>query len=396
MVESQYEEMKSDKIVIYFGNVLYPDLDAASHRTIGNAKALRKLGYRVILIGTRKGETRSFFETKESFSGFDIYYFPDPQTPKQWKEYLFYYRPLKTIVESFPQIEAVILYNHPSISTRNIISYCHKHNIKVYADCTEWFDPQGISVHNLIKRLDTWYRMKVVNAKLDGVIAISSFLQGFYIKKGCKTICVPPLIDMTDSKWAKEELDDYIPSDETVKLCYVGNPGAGVKDKLNYILTSLKRTLEKNPSVKCQLSIVGMTAQQYYEVFQDDATIYTFAIFMGRKPNMEALAVVKRSDFSIFLRERNLVCTAGFPTKFSESIACGTPVLTNLSSDLDKYLIDGKNGFIMDISSKDSLDSSLAKALQTSREELKRMKEYCCNEKTFDYHSYVGEFSKMF
>ena len=384
------------KTILYYGNVLYPDLDAASHRTIGNAKTLRELGYKVVFVGTRKGENRPILETKEEFAGFDIYYFADPETTKQWKDYLFGFSPLKEVLSSMENVSAVILYNHPSISTKKIISFCHHKGIDVYADCTEWFDPQGISVHNIIKRLDTWYRMKVVNAKLDGVIAISSFLQDFYIKKGCKTICVPPLIDLTDNKWAKEGLEDYIPSDETVKLCYVGNPGAGVKDKLNYILTSLKRTLEKNPSVKCQLSIVGMTAQQYYEVFQDYATIYTFANFMGRKPNMEALAVVKRSDFSIFLRERNLVCTAGFPTKFSESIACGTPVLTNLSSDLDKYLVDGKNGFIIDISSKDSLDSSLAKALHTSREELKRMKEYCCNEKTFDYHSYVGEFSKMF
>ena len=28
------------KTILYYGNVLYPDLDAASHRTIGNAKSL--------------------------------------------------------------------------------------------------------------------------------------------------------------------------------------------------------------------------------------------------------------------------------------------------------------------------------------------------------------------
>lgn len=384
------------KTIVYFGNVLYPDLDAASHRTIGNAKALRELGYQVILIGTRKSETRSILDTKESFAGFDIYYFADPQTGKQWKSYLFGLEPLKIVLSALSNVTAVVLYNHPSISTKNTINYCHKRNIKVFADCTEWFDPQGISVHNVVKKLDTWYRMRVVNAKLDGVIAISSFLQEYYNKKGCKTICVPPLIDLTDSKWEKTDTICSEDEDNTIKLCYVGNPGAGEKDKLSYILAALKRVSSKAPNLRFRISIVGMTAQQYMDVFKTDVSEYSFAKFLGRKPNREALMIVKWSDFSIFLRDTNLVCTAGFPTKFSESIACGTPVLTNLSSDIGNYLVVGKNGYIMDISSKEKLDNSLVRALFTPKSELIKMKQYCCEDKTFDYHSYINEFNKMF
>jgi glycosyltransferase involved in cell wall biosynthesis len=109
------------------------------------------------------------------------------------------------------------------------------------------------------------------------------------------------------------------------------------------------------------------------DVFKTDASEYSFAKILGCKPNTEALKIVKRSDFSIFLRDNNLVCTAGFPTKFSESIACGTPVLTNLSSDLGKYLIEGKNGYIMDISSEDKLDESIIRAFSTPMNELKKM-----------------------
>lgn len=383
------------KTIIYFGNVLYPDLDAASHRTIGDAKALRELGYNVVLIGTRQREQRPVLETKEEFAGFDLYYFNDPKTPRQWSDYLFGYDPLIEVISKQENIEAVILYNHPSISSKRIKSYCQKKGIKVYADCTEWFDPQGFSIHNIIKRLDTWYRMRCVNQKLDGVIAISSFLQDFYNKRGCKTICVPPLIDLTQDKW-KFENSVGERKDDGVNLVYVGNPGAGTKDKLALIIAALNEVHKKYPEVIFKLDIIGMYQEQFYEVFKMDVSGLDFVHFLGRKPNIEALSHIKQSDYTIFLRENNLICTAGFPTKFSESIACGTPVLTNPSSDLGKYIQEGKNGFTMDITSMDNLVDSLHNALTIGKTQIGHMKKCCRDEKTFDYHSFVNEFAKMF
>ncbi len=381
--------------ILYYGNILYPDLDAASHRTIGNAKALRELGYNVVLVGIRKGEKRTILETKEIFEGFDIYYFADPRSLKQWKNYLFGYNPLKEVLAMLKDVGFVILYNHPSISTKKICSFCHKKGIKVYADCTEWFDPQGFSAHNIIKRLDTWYRMRCVNQKLDGVIAISSFLQDFYNKRGCKTICVPPLIDLTQDKW---KLEDSVGErkDDGVNLVYVGNPGAGTKDKLALIIAALDEVHKKYPEVNFKLDIIGMYQEQFFEVFKMDVSALDFVHFLGRKPNIEALSHIKQSDYTIFLREDNLICTAGFPTKFSESLACGTPVLTNPSSDLGRYIQDGKNGFTMDITSMDNLVDSLHNALSVDKTKIGQMKQYCREEKTFDYHSFINEFSKLF
>lgn len=383
------------RTIIYFGNVLYPDLDAASHRTIGNAKALKELGYKVVLIGTRKGENRPVLETKEEFAGFDIYYFADSETAGQWNDYLFGFDPLKVVMKEQDNVKSVILYNHPAISTKKVYSYCHRRGIKVYADCTEWFDPQGFSVHNVIKKLDTWYRMRHVNGKLDGVIAISSFLDKYYQEKGCKTICVPPLIDLAQNKWFVTD-NDTANGHNGIELVYVGNPGAGTKDKLSMIIRSLALLRQNHPDVSFKLDIIGMNKEQYHDVFKEDIEGYDFVTFLGRKPNVEALSHIKRSDYTIFLRENNLICTAGFPTKFSESIACGTPVLTNLSSDLGRYLKDGQNGFTMDITSEMSLVDSLLKALTVNKEKISEMKKLCREEKTFDYHSFVAEFAKMF
>jgi len=380
------------KTIVYYGNPCYPDKDASAHRTIGNGKALRELGYDVIFIGCRKGEKRNIMETCEQFNGFDIYYFCEPDTQSQWSQYLFDFKPLKEILD-LKDVGAVILYNHPAISTKRILKYCHQKGVKVYADCTEWYDPKGFSIHTAIKKADTWFRMKHVNKRLDGIIAISSFLQNYYNKSGCNTICVPPLIDMEDTKW-KTTVPDY-DNPDNIKLIYVGSPGAGTKDKLGLILKVLNDVKSKRPAITFLLDIIGMDVEQFKEVFKEDPSVYDFVTFHGRLPNIEALDYLKRADYTIFLRDNNLICTAGFPTKFSESIACGTPVLTNLTSDLGIYLQKGKNGFALDMSSYSGLMESIYEALTVSREQINNMKEWCRNERTFDYHSFVGEFSKM-
>jgi Glycosyltransferase len=380
--------------LLYYGNSSYPDKDASALRTIGNAKALRKIGYDVVLIGCRRFQKKPIMQSKDNYEGFDIYYYDEPRSFVQWKNYLMDFVPLKEVMREIKP-ERVVLYNHPSISSRRIISYCHKLGIKVYADCTEWYDPKGFSIHTAIKMADTWYRMRHVNKRLDGIIAISNFLRSYYQKSNIPVICVPPLIDITSLKWRPTEIKDAY-NCSTKNLIYVGNPGTGAKDKLGLVISSLNCIRSSHPSLRFHLNIIGMTADQFLDVFRMDISECDFIDFMGRRPNEEALEMIKQSDYSIFLRDANLVCSAGFPTKFSESIACGTPVLTNLTSDLGIYLIDGKNGFVIDTTSFDTTCNSLYTALKVPSEQISEMKEYCRDDRSFDYHSFIEEFKKLF
>lgn len=378
------------KTILYVGNILFPDGDAASHRVIGNAKVLRELGYHVILLGCREDEKRELLETRDNVMNFDCYFFSKPNTNKEWYKYLVSINWYASILES---VDIVIAYNYPAIALNKLRKYCKRTGKKVYADCTEWFDPSGRSIWNMLKRMDTSIRMRKVQPKLDGIIVISSFLQRYYEQRNTHVICIPPLIDKSDKKWHNDEevLNDML------RLAYVGNPGSGGKDKLDIIINAINEILNKQPSLKVQFTIVGITKEQYLERFsflpqKMDKVVF----FMGRKSNMEALDIIKKSNFSIFLRDKNLVTTAGFPTKFPESIACGTPVLTNDTSDISRYLVNGKNGFLLDKTSADSLCESLYIALSIDENRKINMKNYCLNDNTFDYHSFIMEFSKLF
>ena len=80
-------------------------------------------------------------------------------------------------------------------------------------------------------------------------------------------------------------------------------------------------------------------------------------------------------DFSVLLRtENSRLAKAGFPTKISESLVHGVPVICNLSSDLNKYLVDGVNSIIVKGENPEDFTSSLLVASQKTREDLNQMR----------------------
>ena len=118
----------------------------------------------------------------------------------------------------------------------------------------------------------------------------------------------------------------------------------------------------------------------------------------GRVPHDEAVRFVQNSDFTVLLRDPSLrYAKAGFPTKTVESLASGTPIVCNLSSDLDLYFKDGENVFIAEDHMPQSLRKSLENAINASAEQRKKMRINARKtaEKFFDYKNYIEIFSKL-
>ena len=59
-------------------------------------------------------------------------------------------------------------------------------------------------IRRCLKNLDNFLRMRIIHFKLDGIIAISRFLENFY-KNKTKTIYIPPLVNKNEDKWRIEE-----------------------------------------------------------------------------------------------------------------------------------------------------------------------------------------------
>lgn len=355
-----------------------PDKNAAAQRVVANAMMLCEMGFEVAFIGPTKDRQNTISE----FCGFKCDYIDYPRNLKEWVKYITVFIQIDKIFEFNPSY--VVLYNFPAIASLKIRYACHKKGIKVFQDLTEWEASKGWSPREIIRKLDINLRMHYCLKKMDGIIAISRYLYEYY-SRYTKTILVPPTVDLNNSKFNRNR---ELVSNTPIQLVYAGSIGAGNKERLDYIINTVRRI----KSLK--LTVVGLTEEQYKDAYGSLPNECSNIEFKGRVPHKEAVSIVCQSDFQMLIRENTLKNKAGFPTKFVESVSCCTPLIATLSSNIGDYLVDGKNGFIVE--DINSLQSVLEKVSKLSNDEVIEMKENCRNFIGFDYRNYKKEFSKLF
>ena len=368
------------KRILYLGGFDLPDNNAAAQRVISNAKVFQELGYEVRLIGLDK--TPSTLE----YAGFQCVNLKYPDSLKEWWDYVFTLDWYKKEIDSFrPSI--VVAYNHPAVALKRIHKYCHQLGIKVLADCTEWYSPEGSCLRRFVKGWDVKKRMTKVHPGLDGVISISKFLHEYYTSKQVKSIQLPPLVDLEEDKWKVNE--SPAKRGDIIKLIYAGSPGH--KDWLGKVVSIVSAERFRK---RVSMEVVGLDESQFSSLYSYLGPVPDNIHFEGRLPHPEVIRRLKGSDFQIFIREDNLMTTAGFPTKFVESISAGVPVLTNLTSNLSDYLRDGANGFVLQNENDNALRESIDRVLSLSREEIDAIRA-SVDRSTFDYRRYVPKVSEF-
>ncbi|TXC77014.1 glycosyltransferase family 4 protein [Metabacillus litoralis] len=378
--------------IIYIGGFSLPDKNAAAHRVLSNAKILKEIGHKVVFIdidNQLRYDEKSKITCKK-IQDFDCWSIPYPKSNKQWIHYLISIDFFLGVLNHYSDVKAVICYNYQSVAFIKIKNYCIKNNIKIFADCTEWYSTAGNNlIFKIIKGFDSYLRMRIIQKKLDGIIVISRYLENFY--KNCKNVVrIPPLVDLSEEKWnhltSKSILDKVL-------IVYAGNPGKD-KDKLNLVIEGINK-LDK--MYNFEFYVIGITKKQYLKDYENHKEIIgkldDKVKFLGRLPHQESLNMVKKANYSMFIRENNRMTKAGFPTKFVESISCGTPVITSKNSDLEEYVTEGENGHF--VSGGEGIILKLESIL--SKENLgeleKSLKSF--DYKVFHYKNYVKQFSEF-
>ncbi|AWV99848.1 glycosyltransferase [Arcticibacterium luteifluviistationis] len=378
--------------ILYIGGFELPDKNAAAHRVIANAKAFEKLGFEVVLIGVDKSlkSSSTLLDTKRVFEGFVSYSISYPKSFLQWLSYLSSIDYVKNSQNLSPT--HIIAYNFPAIGLIRLITYCRRNEIKIIGDCTEWYQGTGSFVQRTVKSVDVYLRMKVFNFRLDGLIVISKYLNDFYSLKVKNIINIPPLVDLEQKKWPKGV---EVNKKEAIEIIYAGSPGAGNKDRIDWLIINLSKLLGTT-NCKVRLSIIGITQEEYLKVFKTRRNIENFVKFYGKMEHKEVLKKVNQAHFCLFLREQNRSNNAGFPTKLAEAISCGTPVLANSTSNISQFIQEGKTGFILDVSSYESFATSIMKAFSLTFEEIEKIKNHCLESRMFHFGEYLDEFNSFF
>ena len=384
--------------VIYIGNFRLPPNNAAGQRVLNNAKLLKELGYDVMLIGLNNSLDSDLetIKTKMIYDDIVTYSLPLPKNNLSWLNYKKQFNKTLEIIEKVISIKCLIMYGCPSISIFGLLlkKWAKKRDVKLLADVVEWHSVSGNNLpYKIVKKIDLIYYRSYLCSKIDGVIAISKFLKSYYSNKGVPTIVLPPLVDCEN----KSKVDK---SQSLISLIYVGTPFSSriknnspenFKDRLDKVIECLNYISEEY-NLEFIFNIYGLTGREYLSAMPSHSglleNLKTKVFFHGFVTQVEALEKISESDFCIFFRDVNKVTTAGFPTKFSESISCGTPVITTNTSDIKDYLLEGENGYFIDIDDTQKMTQKMNYILTLSKEHINNMKDNAFNSKLFDYRNY--------
>jgi glycosyltransferase involved in cell wall biosynthesis len=172
---------------------------------------------------------------------------------------------------------------------------------------------------------------------------------------------------------------------------YAGDVGR--KDYLASAIRGLSYLGERGKSVR--MLIVGPTCDELASHLGSDSELLNTHRdqfeFTGRLPHPMALQRVAECDFSIMLRPHERYAEAGFPTKLVESLACGVPIIGNLTSDIGMYVRDGIEGIVLRDCTPESFAEGVERALSLSAAERQVMREHARRraEESFDYRNWV-------
>lgn len=350
--------------IAYVGPVDFPEGGAAARRILGNAKALVSSGYDVVIVsGQRPGPEGEVFDVEPgiccvSVNERDAEHLPDVLRYLRYAVMGARSRRWLDAQRDLPH--AVILYSGYTPYLLQFMGWARRRCVPLLFDAVEWYEASSLPAFLVSPYYwNTEFAMRALIPRLDGVVTISKALERYYRAKGIPTARVPPLFDP----------DQIVPSldstctDSKLRLVYAGSPGR--KDLIDTVIEAVIR--HDAGAGRLRLDIAGISESELRNrlpLRQRAGVVPDCLVAHGRVSHARSMELVRQADFSVFLRHSNRVSTNGFPTKFVESMALGTPVITNITSDLAKHLLDGTTGLVCPEPTLAGLDVALSRALR--------------------------------
>lgn len=365
---------------LYIGAIQLPKRDAASIRVANIGYAIKKGGHSVDYLCLE-----SFGSEPVLWEDSVYHYVFSKETigMEKMQELLFGSRTLVRLKELCREqrYDGVILYNTTSFIESKIIRYCRSEHIRVFGDVTEWYEartPKGKKdLFPYVNALSVDRRIRKLDQKLDGVIAISRYLYDYYSKQGVSLIRIPPIFHYDRH---------YLDTDGECKtILYAGSPAVG-KDEIGILIDALKAVNRENVMLK--LVFVGVNKPE------DADALEKYGItFRPRCDTDQVIEYVRASDFTVLFRREKRFAKAGYSTKVAESLFNGVPVLCNEIGGTDTDIENGKNGIKIKGLSMEDVYEGLLQIARLNREESAEIRRNCrmIGDRLFNADHYVEQ-----
>lgn len=383
--------------VLFFSLFEFPDACAAATRVVNLVKTLQAEKCTVDVLGVTDSTSASLSGTVRDIP-YTLIRMKREYGYRAHKRNFQLNRDLKEYLANQRESYDVIVLSNVYFDCAGVfLKYSKKHGSKIIVNAVEWYDQESTrfkGVRGKINLIKNRLALMCIHKKMGNILAISSLLDNYYKNRGCNTITIPTIVDLSEYASVLN-----ISSNESDKLCvaYAGSPG-----RKDYIANAIRaiELLTEAERAKAELHFYGPEIKALYDLGLTEEFLSTYKenIFChGRIPYAEVKEKIAAADFTVLLRPNKRYANAGFPTKVGESMACGTPVIANITSDLGKYIIDGKTGIVCANESPEACAEAFRRALAMTAEEKTAMRRaaYEMANTAFDYRAYVDKMSEF-
>jgi glycosyltransferase involved in cell wall biosynthesis len=191
----------------------------------------------------------------------------------------------------------------------------------------------------------------------DYIFCISDYLIDFYRHRGARESRLFKVHSIVDNTRFRKSYDRPVKSKY---ICYAGSL-TKLKDGVDILIHSFSRIAGKYPDIS--LVLVGKadtTEDEHY--FRDLVTNLELngrVVFTGKLPRNEIPAYLCNAEVLALARPRSMVADAGFPSKLTEYLAAGRPVVVTRVGEIPAYLTDNENAFLSEPDSAEAFAERL-------------------------------------
>lgn len=343
--------MQKDKsipcIIIFGDSFSFPEGNAATNRVYSYAKGFFEDGIQVYVIcftseynsaGNGKRDGIRFFHPfgqRERNKYFLI---------RRFHKIIKYYKTIKLLKEinnenkiiainswTFLFITHLFSWVLSKIYKTKLIKECSEHPLRYY---------QKFLLQKPIGILKFWFEAKLC----DGLFCISQYLVDLYVQHGInqqKLFLVPSTVDTN-------RFNKYFISPISYKyILYCGTVSI-YKDGVTNLIESFSKISQKYLNVNLVI-IGGFSSFKDEKIIRDLIKMLDInkrVIFLGQISREDIPAYLTNAEILALARPKNIVSDAGFPSKLTEYLATGKPIVVTKVGEIPEYLKDNENAFL--------------------------------------------------
>jgi glycosyltransferase involved in cell wall biosynthesis len=334
--------------VIFGDYFTFPEGTASTNRVFTYAKGFIENGIPVHVICFRNDYLENYNGQTEGIN----YYHPFGQTKRnryfiirRWQKFVKYIRALSLLkaINNANRIIAIQVYSEDIFT--QLFSFILAKWFKTELLIERSEHPLRNFQDNYLKKFAGKIKVFIETRLYDGIFCISTYLIDFYVKSGFslgKICLVPSTVDTGRFN------HHFSPPLKFKYILYVGSLTIQ-KDGVNILIESFAKICDKYPEMK--LVLIGeadtLNEELMLKRLVSSLKIETERVkFLGRLSRNDIPAYLCNAQILALARPQNIISDAGFPSKLTEYLAAGKPVVVTRVGEIPAYLQDNESAFL--------------------------------------------------